>query len=83
MSDIVERLREPNGKGVNALGHHPLINPDGPEAADEITRLRAEVERLREALGDIIMVYHHDFAQPAPKPVTIARQALQETGDDD
>lgn len=41
MTDIVERLRGPS----------PL-HWEAKEAADEITRLRAEVERLRVALED-------------------------------
>jgi len=44
--ELVKRLREPNGKGVHAVGYSPLINPDGPEAADAIEALQAEVERL-------------------------------------
>lgn len=43
MSDIVERLRE-------AAASLSEIYPDYAEAADEISRLRAENERLREAL---------------------------------
>lgn len=30
-----------------------LRNPDGPEASSELTRLRDEVKRLREALGKL------------------------------
>ena len=47
MSDIVERLRARAETDFEMLDdiHIPLL-----EAADEITRLRAEVERLRAAL---------------------------------
>lgn len=46
MSDIVERLR------AEASDNKRYLVPDGLalEAADEITTLRAEVERLRAAL---------------------------------
>lgn len=46
MSDIVERLRERAASGVNCLCGNPVCD----EAAEEILRLRAENERLREAL---------------------------------
>ena len=48
MSDIVERLRFRADENYEMLGniHEPLL-----EAADEITRLRAENEKLRAALG--------------------------------
>jgi hypothetical protein len=62
--DIVERLMCYKQTDVDDF---ELINPDGPEAADEIERLRsmtkvnleafqnnvAEIERLREALRNI------------------------------
>jgi succinate dehydrogenase/fumarate reductase flavoprotein subunit len=63
--DIVERLMCYKQTDVDDF---ELINPDGPEAADEIERLRsmtkvnleafqnnvAEIERLREALQKIV-----------------------------
>lgn len=44
MTDIVQRLREVMGKGT-------VTPPREAEAADEIERLRAEVEALRAALA--------------------------------
>jgi hypothetical protein len=48
MSDIVERLGWHHE--CPATGNLVLRNPDGPEAAAEITRLRAELARVT-ALG--------------------------------
>jgi hypothetical protein len=46
MSDIVERLLRQ--VPMNMSPYIPkLVNPDGPVAADTITRLTAENERLR------------------------------------
>lgn len=50
MSDIVERLRQTKGSSnlwPDAEHGRVLINPDGPEAANEIERLRAENLTLR------------------------------------
>lgn len=60
MSDIVERLRKRAEQEWEMLGdiHIPLL-----EAADEITKLRAEVERLREALEECLR--KHD------EPITV------------
>lgn len=44
MTDIVERLR-----GTWAWSHGRLVNPDGPEAADEIERLRSTLRGLIDA----------------------------------
>jgi hypothetical protein len=52
MSDIVERLRRLE---VNEFSTHPLGMLD--EAADTITRLTAEVERLRAALGRMLLEF--------------------------
>lgn len=52
-NDIVKRLREREevcAGGVPVAVQGPLFNPDGPEAADEIERLRAENERLKSRL---------------------------------
>lgn len=46
-AELVERLREKNGRGDQALGYHPLINPDGPEAAAAILSLEARVKQAR------------------------------------
>jgi len=71
MSDVVERLRAAKytrERWVEPVGHldepcdaddlgaeKHLRNPDGPEAADEIERLRAENERLsREVLSGML-----------------------------
>jgi hypothetical protein len=56
-ADLVLRLRQ-----LRLCEPYP-INPDGPDAADEIERLRAENERMREALTratvTIVGVYQH------------------------
>ena len=48
--DIVERLRSRQPYPLDPVGY--LINPDGPEAADEIERLRREREIFSQALDD-------------------------------
>ena len=53
MSDIVERLRDSDTTrriGESYADVHDRRQADRNEAADEITRLRAEVEKLRAAL---------------------------------
>jgi len=45
MTDIVERLRSVGG--IEGTGQW-YINPDGPEAADEIARLRAALTAMRD-----------------------------------
>lgn len=51
MSDIVERLRRCKGGHIDGIPVCPSIpiNPDGPKAADEITRLREANKELVEA----------------------------------
>jgi hypothetical protein len=46
VTDLLERLRkvEPDKPGVRTRWHR---NPDGPEAADEIERLRGDLEIMR------------------------------------
>ena len=51
MSDIVEKLRRMIRTKTSFPDYPPVLplNPDGPEAADEIVRLRADLdERTRE-----------------------------------
>ena len=51
--DIVQRLRDKELLSVEEDGHTHFLpkNPDGDDGADEIIRLRAENEKLREALA--------------------------------
>ena len=49
MTDLIERLR-----GTWAWSHGRPVNPDGPEAADEIERLRKENKLLRKATQGLI-----------------------------
>jgi len=75
MSDIMERLHFYSEHPMT--GKMVLTNPDGPDAADEIERLRAENERLRAALRAIA------YARPECCEITnamqfIARAALEE-----
>lgn len=77
MKDIVERLRWHREHPLR--GRLELANPDGEEAADTITALRAEVERLRAALVQIAAV-GYVATKNAPsmhdEAVSIARAAL-------
>ena len=59
MSDIVDRLRI-FGKWNNKQSRYEPV-PLCREAADEITRLRAENERLKAAQSDILSVTNCDF----------------------
>ena len=56
MSDLVERLRWHSED--QATGKLRLTNPDGPEAADEIERLQAQVAALRAALVAVDYAAH-------------------------
>jgi hypothetical protein len=85
--DIVERLRSRQPYPLDAVGY--LINPDGPEAADEIERLQracfvadVKIERLREVLKRIgdgdqctVLLVHPTRCKRAYE----ARAALKET----
>lgn len=48
MTDIVERLRAVDGNRPDSLGICTMWhrNPDGPEAADEIERLREALKKI-------------------------------------
>ena len=73
--DIVEKLRATEMRETGwELGGIPItkltrINPDGPEAADEIEKLREDRSRLREALKEIATEEYVD-------PKMIAEEAL-------
>lgn len=56
MSDIVERLLTMYSHRGDGLPTQ-YVNPDGPEAADTIIALRAEVEMLRFSLGGIFAYF--------------------------
>jgi len=50
--DLLARLRKvESGDGIDSVTNW-YRNPDGSEAADEITRLRAENAKLRETAPD-------------------------------
>ena len=84
MSDVVERLRSRKEPTIEVDMHYPqIVDSDTPdaeciEAADEITRLRAEVERLRAALEAICMM-DISWVGDAFKLKDIARAALGDT----
>lgn len=63
MADIVERLRE---VAERADANYPAIME---QAADEITRLRAENEKLRVALKECLG--WHDYADDMYKPIEV------------
>lgn len=79
MSDIVERLRETVAFSAHGKRHKRFRNPDGPAAADEIEALRAEVERMREALAFIghLATCDHGHAHYCPN----CDRSLSEIGD--
>lgn len=56
MDDLIERLLETSPRYSQLTGEHVhdvFCNRDGKEAADRITSLQQESERLREALEEI------------------------------
>lgn len=87
MSDIVERLCAVERSEVcetTRTTTNWYRNPDGPEAADEITRLRAEVERLKEFVQSVIYHFNCPVSNDNQAINAIYREAkaLQETGDE-
>lgn len=56
MTDIVEKLRS-----TWAHSHNTLVNPNGPEGADEIKRLREENKKLRETVEFYAIESNWDF----------------------
>ena len=81
-TDLLERLREKNGQGDNALGYHPLINPDGPEAADTIERLRAELA-ARVPEGYVVVPVEPTGAMLSPIVDEMAGNELSYDADED
>lgn len=61
MSDIVERLRW--GFLKKEDGSHYPVNPDGPEAADEIERLRDALRKIADGKRDADQSYATLFAE--------------------
>ena len=47
MSELVERLRKKKYASAKPPYDRYQVNPDGPEAADEIVRLQRELDALR------------------------------------
>jgi len=85
MADIVERLRDSDTTrriGESYADVYDRRQADRDEAADEITRLRAENEKLRAALEDCLS--WHDYSNDMHKPIEVraaymrARAALEE-----
>ena len=88
--DIVERLRATEMRDTGyELGGIPIekltrINPDGPEAADEIELLRKERDGLREALHMIVCntepdaIKHRNYDHLAKNIHDCASAALKE-----
>ena len=61
MNDIVERLRFRFTDPAKVRGI--LVNPDGPEAADEIERLRKENGRLDSKNRELLYDNEQKFAE--------------------
>lgn len=84
MSDkLIKRLFEHSEHPVT--GTMVLTNPDGPAAADEIERLRAENSRMRAALKTIRDTFQSDIEQGYKTKdktfaVAITRDALEGEG---
>ena len=70
---LVERLR-----ATWANSHNTLWNPDGPAAADLIETQAREIERLREALGQIAP---HVNWMPHPHCLTVEQIIRAALGD--
>jgi hypothetical protein len=76
--DIVERLMRQIETGPD-VEDIVFINPDGPDAVDEIERLDAEIERLREALRKIAEFdLYGDYSNGYEIPKIAAHALLQQ-----
>jgi hypothetical protein len=56
IAGLCERLRARQDHAFHGRASGRPFNPDGPEAADTLERQAAEIERLREGLGDILNI---------------------------
>lgn len=86
MSDIVERLRAKELLSIEEDGYTHFLpkNPDGDDGAAEIERLRAENEKLREALRPFAHNYQnnglsHSMFMFEMKDLLAAKKALGDT----
>jgi hypothetical protein len=80
MSDLQKRLAARNQSEDCPFTKHcscgALVNPDGPEAADRIDQLEAEVKRYRAALTEIELM---GFVIDGHPCALISRRALSES----
>jgi hypothetical protein len=77
MDSLVERLRamySHRGDGIPTQ----FVNHDGPEAADELTRLTAENARLRGALVEVEKILREGPSRPVERAHKVATAALNE-----
>jgi hypothetical protein len=64
MSDIVKRLRASETReNSHGLANDYLVNPDGPEAADEIERLQEALVQHNDRLRSAHQIASRDGAQ--------------------
>lgn len=64
--DLLERLRANNPPWDPVRPEHQLRNPDGPEAADRIERLEAEVAAMLAAIPGVRFMDPPDGGDPKP-----------------
>jgi hypothetical protein len=78
--DIVKRLRQTEEEtatiGQELVYLQVPVNPDGPEAADEIERLREELARYKYATGVLLTSFNSKWQSRTP--AEILRAALEE-----
>lgn len=79
--NLIERLRRAIPPR-DEFGYAKLCNPDGLEAADELERLTAQVERMREALEKIDKWCCPVFCANCARNRDDARAALSYRGGD-
>ena len=78
--DIVKRLRHTEEEtatiGQELVYLKVPVNPDGPEAADEIERLSKELARYKYATGVLLTSFNSKWQSRTP--AEILRAALEE-----